>query len=342
MRVLVVRFSALGDVVLTLPVLRALRERFPQARIHFLTKRRYAELFSHEPDVSRLITWEEGWGLQALLRLGLSLRRFRYEILVDLQSSPRSRILSLLIGARQTVRFRKPVLARSLLVEWGILWLSKTLSVMERYLECLRPLGVSPPKAGTSLAISPQAREKARTLLGLRGWFGMAPGAGVSTKRWMPSGFSGAAKRIHQNTSWDPVFLGGMDEASLAEEIRLTVSPSALNLCGKLSLMETAAVLENLHLFVTNDTGLMHLACAVGVPVVALFGPTVEEFGFSPLGGPTARARVISKNLPCRPCHPHGPSHCYVGTHACMRDISPEEVSQAALKVARQEVAVAS
>lgn len=131
-----------------------------------------------------------------------------------------------------------------------------------------------------------------------------------------------------------------MDEASLAEEIRLTVSPSALNLCGKLSLMETAAVLERLHLFVTNDTGLMHLACAVGVPVAALFGPTVEEFGFSPFGPPES-ARVVSKNMPCRPCHPHGPSHCYVGTHACMRGISPEEVYQAALKVARQEIAVA-
>jgi heptosyltransferase-2 len=126
-----------------------------------------------------------------------------------------------------------------------------------------------------------------------------------------------------------------MDDAPLAESIADTSAGSAISAAGSLSLRQAAALIRRASLLVTNDSAPLHLATAVGTPIVALFGPTVPEFGFGP-----RRAGDITlghDDLPCRPCSKHGPPTCPLGHHRCMRDLSVESVMQAIATIASAE-----
>jgi heptosyltransferase-2 len=155
----------------------------------------------------------------------------------------------------------------------------------------------------------------------------VAPGARWPTKRWPVERFAAVAQEVAQAQRAVVVVLGGPEDVTLARELCRRLRVPVLDSTGKLSLLHTAALLQQCHLLLSNDSGLMHMATALRVPVLAIFGPTVQEFGFYPF---QARAQVISAEVPCRPCSTKGSAHCPRGHHRCMQQVSVAQVGAAA------------
>jgi heptosyltransferase-2 len=282
-------------------------------------------------------------------RLAAGLRARRPFWLVDIQSTPRSAAFGSLLRPDRTFRWRKDYLRRFLLVHAKVDRYSRPISsVAERYFAAVAPLELRPDGGGLDLILTEAERAQADRLLAAvaegrqeaadagigdesGGWLAVAPGARWATKRWPPESFAAAARAIAAERSWKVVLLGSAEDATAAGALGALLRAAgihALDLSGRLELRESAAVLARSALLLTNDSGLMHAAAALGVPSVAVFGSTVSQLGFVPY---RARARVVEVDgLPCRPCTSFGRPACPLGHFKCMRELEPESVVRAA------------
>jgi lipopolysaccharide heptosyltransferase II len=330
MKLLLIRFSSVGDVVLTTPLVRALRDALPDAVIHFATRPPYAPLLESNPRIDRVLTLP-GSDAAALRDFAVTLRRERYDRVLDLHGTLRARALRLLVPTPRWSRYPKATLRR-----WSMVRLrhrpdpARVVPVAERYFGAARDLGVRPDGRPPEVFPTPRATEQAHDALRAAGFadgetfVAFAPGARHATKcwpedRWIDLGRALARDGIRS------VLLGGPEDAPLAHRIAAEV-PGAASLAGALDLLASAAVLARADRLVSGDTGVMHLATAVGTPVVALFGPTVRGFGFFPYAD---NATILERDLPCRPCSTHGGAACPLGHHDCLRGIRTEEVLHA-------------
>ena len=333
-RAIVVRFSSLGDVVLTLPVMRSLREAFPAAEILFLTKAAYRPLLEGQPGIDRVVTLEEaGPGLKALRRHCRGLGHF--DLALDLHRTLRSRSCLRALDADHHYSYRKDALLRRL---WAAGWMRGRMEgaqphVIDRYLEPLRRFGITPAHTVPELLIPPEKLSAVRKLLvetGVRDPDRIAvvvPGARWPNKRWLPASFAAVAAGLRDTEGLEPVIAGDVSDQPAAEAVRTLIPGGAPLLAGRTGLMELAALLKIARIVIANDSGPAHLAAAVGTPLIALFGPTHEAFGFAPRG---EQVRVISHALACRPCTVHGGLRCQHRRRACLNDITPDEVLAAA------------
>lgn len=322
--VLVVRFSAIGDILLTTPLLRAIRTRYPGARIAVLTKEQYAPLLSHNPHVSEVLGIAPGEGIRAIAE---RVRGVRYSHLLDLHGNLRSHLLRLLAPGPWR-GYAKRWLERTLLITIKRDTYRAEVPVAERYFEAAGDLDVAPDGGPADFFIGEEADHQVTELLSSlelgqnRPIVAMAPGAAHATKRWPVEYWVELARRITP-TGADVALLGGPDDAELANRIAALAGASVASLAGALGLQETGAVIRRAEVLISGDTGVMHMATGVGTPVVALFGPTVRQFGFFPY---RAGAGVVELDLPCRPCSAHGSARCPLGHHRCMRQMVPDLV----------------
>ncbi len=326
MRILVIRFSSAGDIILTSLFLRSLRKRYPEGEIHYLTKREFLPLVEHSPHISRAIVIEAGWGLRDLARMKSELLRQNggdYDIVFDLHNSLRSRYVRAGLG-RALAIFRKPTFAKWLLVKRKINRLRPIVPIAERYLEVGAPFGLVNDGEGLEIftggAFSPIVPLQGRPTVAL------APGARHATKQWLPENYSALGTMLAGEHNARIVLLGAPSERELCAMVERGIAGDVVNLAGRTTLLETAATLDACDLVVANDSALTHLAAARKRPVVTVFGSTVQEFGFAPYG--TRSAVVERTGLYCRPCTSIGRSSCPEGHFRCMREISVQEVME--------------
>jgi heptosyltransferase-2 len=312
--VLVIRFGALGDVVLTTPLLRAIRRAHPDSRITFVTKRHYAPLLADHPNVGEVVALEPGERLTALAR---RLRGTRWDHRLDLHGSLRSRALRLLLGGRWGT-WSKPRGRRALLLGLGIDTFKPPVPAAERYFEAARGLGAVPDGGPAEVRVSAADTERAAAITDGRRFVALCPGAAHWNKRW-PAGHWRALARSLMERGEAVVGIGTADEATWLDE------PGVVSGFGT-DLGVAAALLAGARAAVANDSGLMHLASAVGTPVVALFGPTSPALGYGPY---RSRSAVLEQPLPCRPCSAFGGPHCPMRHHRCMIDLDPGQVMTA-------------
>jgi lipopolysaccharide heptosyltransferase II len=323
----------MGDTLLVTPLIRVLRARYPDARITVLTKAMYAPLFQHNPHVSEVIGWQPGSPLGAL---GRQLRGAGFTHQLDLHGSLRSRQLRLQMGGRWS-SYPKHRLARALLIRTKRNTYRDTRPVAERYFDAARELGVSPDGGPLELFLPRPAIEAAARLLAecgvgaRRQLIAVAPGASRWTKRWPLHHWIALVRRL-VDAGNDVLVVGGDAERTLGEELAAAGGRSAINTAGACDLPGTAALLKRSRALVVGDTGAMHLATAVGTPVVAVFGPTVEAFGFFPY---RSKATVLQRELSCRPCSAQGGSACPLKHHRCLQDLQPDEVLDTLRKLPR-------
>jgi heptosyltransferase-2 len=202
-------------------------------------------------------------------------------------------------------------------------------SVIERYGELGEALGFPPLTARVGgLSVPAWARRRANELLlGVTGRIvSIAPGSRWPMKRWGVENYAELARRIAFEFDFHVVLVGDSTDAYATEPVGNEIRGRVTNLAGKTRILETAAVIERSVVFIGNDSGLMHLAEAVGVPVVALFGPTVEAFGYYPS---LPASKVIERSLPCRPCSRNGRRPCPRGTQECLTGIPVDWVEEA-------------
>jgi lipopolysaccharide heptosyltransferase II len=322
--VLAVRFSSIGDVLLTTPLLRAIRHRHPGARITVLTKQAYTPLLSHNPNVERVIGMSPD---RSLTSVAAELRAGRYTHRLDLHDSLRTRMLRTLVPGRWRT-YPKHRAARAILIYAKRNRYRDRRPVAERYFSSARDLDVAPDGRPPEFFLSAEAEREAsdwlaaRSLAQGRPMIAVAPGAAHATKRWPLEHWQALIRRFIAR-GFDVSIVGGADDVPLGAELSQTPEGRVASAAGALGLQGTGALLRRSAALVSGDTGVMHMATAVGTPVVALFGPTVEAFGFFPY---TNRASVLELALTCRPCSSKGGPRCPLGHHRCMIDIVPESV----------------
>jgi heptosyltransferase-2 len=267
--------------------------------------------------------------------IAADLRSHRYTHLLDLHDSLRTRVLRSLVPGRWRT-YPKHRLARAVLIYTKRNRYRDSRPVAERYFAAARDLDVRPDGGPPELFLAPETqREAAEWLASVnlaqdRGMIALAPGAAHATKRWPLEHWRALAQRI-VGQGFDVVLVGGEEDAPLGAALANGTTNRTANAAGRFGLQGTGAVLQRAAAVVSGDTGVMHMATAVGAPVVALFGPTVEPFGFFPY---TPRARVVELPLGCRPCSSKGGPRCPLGHHRCLLDIVPETVYQALRSIA--------
>lgn len=311
--VLVVRFGALGDVVLATPLVRAIGHAVPGAQITFVTKAAWAPLVTNHPHVAHVERLAPDEPLRAL---AARLRATPWEHRLDLHGSLRSHVLRILLGGAWH-GWRKPRVQRGIRV-WTGIPVGSVPPVPEQYFGAVTHLGIEPD--GGPPMVVPTAEDTARgAALAPPGRFvALAPGAAHATKRWPSHHWNRLAAAL-DGLGVRSVIVGA------AEDEGLVTAGDAVSACG-VGLGPTTAVLRSAAVVVASDSGLMHLATAVGTPVVALFGPTDPSLGYGPY---RSHAVVLARPLPCRPCSVYGGPHCPMRHHRCMIDLTPEEVAEA-------------
>ena len=324
----------MGDTLLMTPLIRALRTKHPDARITVVTKAEYAPLFQHNPRITGVLDLAPGG---SLAELGRRVRALAPTHRLDLHGSLRSRALRLRVGGRWTT-YPKHRLARSLLIRFKRDRYRDRRPVAERYFDAAGELEVRPDGGSLELFVPRPALEQAERFLverrlGLRRQLiALAPGAAHATKRWPVHHWIALTRRLVEAGN-DLVIVGGRMDAGLAGEIAAAAPEGAVaSAAGTFDLPGTGALLKRTRALVAGDTGVMHLATAVGTPVVALFGPTVEAFGFFPY---RAKATVVQRDLSCRPCSARGGPTCPLKHHRCLQDLQPAEVLEALRKLPR-------
>jgi len=326
----------LGDAVMTTPALAAVREGFPDARIALLAKPLVAELFRHHPDVDEVIVYERPGrheGVIGRLRLGAEIRRRRFDGALLLQNAFDAALIAFL--GRIPERAGYPTDGRRILLTLpvplppGILERHE----VEYYLCLLDGLGIPRPvPAALKLTVTEEERVAMATRLASLGIERGAPIVTInpgatygSAKRWYPDRFAAVADALSAEWCAAVVVVGSTAEAPLAGEIEAATRNSPVNLAGKTTVREMMALLSLSSFLVTNDSGPMHIGAALGVPLVAIFGPT-DWRRTSPW---SERAKVVRVEIDCSPCRLRV---CDRG-HECMLGVTPGMVVDAARRL---------
>ena len=326
-RLLVLRYSSLGDVVLTNPVLDRLKAAYPQAEIYFATKERFASLVQFHPAVSKVIPLTGG-GFFLFLKHLRAIQALKPTLVLDLHDSLRTRLLRLFLGQANVSVYEKESLQRRLIVRKNE---SKpSLPTVSKYLKALEKWGISSPvhpacqvrvsKSSPKFAMDYLRRNKVGRTEKV---IGLGPGATWKTKQWPPEYYAELASDLVKNRKARLIWFGDRQEAALITSIQsqmtVPVSQRGLVAAGKLSLEQSAALLGRCDVFIGNDSGLIHLASGRGVPVTVIYGSTTPALGFEPWG----KHQVAEvKGLDCRPCDVHGKKACPLGHFKCMKELS--------------------
>jgi heptosyltransferase-1 len=365
-RILLIKPSAVGDVIHTLPVLTKLRRRYPAARIDWLLTPPIAELIGHHPALSNVILFDRGalardwreW-LAGLGRMLADLWRTRYDLVLDLHGQFRSAVLTMATHAPVRLGFDRPHPAprspqdRQLIADayrhgWtgtreGA-WLSYThriplprsdVHAVDRYLSLGSILGLDDEPAEFQVPIPTPSATRVEALLsrfGVRSqsFAVVVPGTIWPTKHWHLDGFAAVARYL-RGTGRAVVLAGSAGERERCRAVAER-APGAVDLCGLTTLSELAALIRRAELCVTNDSGSMHLTVALNRPVVSVFGPT-DEVWIGPYRRPEAVVRVSKA---CAPCYFRQLSDC-PHDHACMREVTPSMVIEGIERVLATE-----
>lgn len=305
MRALVVNTARLGDVVMMTPLLRALR--VAGVRTTVVAAPVGAELLAGQDlaeRIHRLRKRPRATGLVDLARL--LARGERFDVAIAAHRSTRTALIARASRAPLRVGFDRA--RRSSLYSELVPW-ERGRHQVERYLRLLEPLGIGADEIRPRIAAGPSPLEP--------GYLCIAPGASRASKRWPTERYAELVAAL--TADGERVVVTGTE----AERPLAAALSGAIDLCGRTDLATLASVLAGARLFVGNDSGTGHLAAAVGTPVVALFGPTAPQQGYTPYG---AEHRAAQIELDCRPCHHTGPRRCPLAHHRCLRDLAVDDV----------------
>jgi heptosyltransferase-2 len=336
--VLVLQTSFLGDTVLTLPLIDELRRRFPVKKLSVLCLPLSGELLQDHPAIDEIIVDDKrkaDRGIAGVRRKAAALKAKGFTLAVTPHKSLRSALLLFLAGIPTRIGFRE---SRGWFLYQGLAERDPARHDVERNLSILQALGVSveecqralefPVNATIQDAVDHKLRALGMTANKLI--IGINPGSVWSTKRWSSAGFAELIQMLRQKFDCQVLLFGGSEDKTVVDEVQNRCGRAAINLVGHIGLRELAAAINRCAVFVTNDSGPMHIAVARKVPVAAVFCATTPALGFYPY---SSDAIVVGKKLACRPCASHGGRRCPLGTEDCIRQVGAEKVLEAVEKL---------
>ena len=312
MKVLILRFSSIGDIVLTSPVVRCLRETYPDATIHYCTKLKYRELVCHNPNIDGCHYLET-----TLANLLTRLWRENYDLVIDLHNNLRSNLIKHFLGKRR-VTVDKISVRKWLYVRFKLMVMPDT-HIVDRYMNTVRGLGVVNDNRGLNhfLGADEQVPLSSLPPSFRRSYAAYAIGGEHRTKRLPVARMIDLCRTIGQPV----VLVGGPGDRAAGEAVRLALGDAHIyNACGLFSINQSASVVRQAQVVYSHDTGLMHIAAAFKKNIVSIWGSTTPQLGMYPYQ--TAYRVIENKKVACRPCSKIGRNQCPGGHFDCMNTLS--------------------
>ncbi|HXB95397.1 MAG TPA: glycosyltransferase family 9 protein [Puia sp.] len=334
MKFLIIRFSSIGDIVLTTPVVRCLKKQLLTAEVHYLTKKAFRPILAANPYIDRIHILEDD--LAALIE---TLRKEDYDYIIDLHHNLRTWKVRRALG-KKTFAFDKLNVEKWLLTNFKIHRMPDR-HIVDRYMDTVQAFGVRNDGAGLDYFIPPEEELKPRDIPTSHqaGFVGLVIGAAYATKRLPLHKLETLCRQATQPL----ILLGGPEDAATARHLAAIDPAKIYNACGQFSLNESAGLVRLARLIMTHDTGLMHIAAAFKRPIVSIWGNTVPEFGMYPyygenflyhsrqkgggLFGELPYTIMEVKGLSCRPCSKIGYKKCPRGHFKCMELQSVERIA---------------
>lgn len=301
----------MGDILLTSPLIRSIKNQNPSLQIDFVLKEEFFELLKNNPYLTNIYKYSKE--ISEKEKLIRTLKSNNYERIIDLQNNNRSRQINYRLR-KKIFQFSKNNFKKFLLVHFKINRLKNAPQIPVRY---AKAAGIKLDNEGLEIFTDNNIADSRLELN--KKYIGLCPGAKHFTKRWPKEYFIDLGKML-ETSGYRVALFGSADESETIKEIESQLG-NALNLCNE-SILQTAANMKMCKAIYTNDSGTMHLSCAVDVPVIAFFGSTVKEFGFFPYKNQNVVLEI--ENLPCRPCTHIGRDSCPLKHFKCMKEIKPE------------------
>jgi heptosyltransferase-2 len=320
MKFLILRFSSIGDIVLTTPVIRCLKKQVPDCEIHFVTKKSFEDVIRNNPYIDRRFYFTKN--ATEILDL---LKEEKYDAVIDLHHNFRTMKVKRAINA-PAFSFNKLNVRKWLAVNFKMNVLPD-IHIVDRYLETVSHFGVKNDNQGLDYFITDEDEKVIRQLPASfqQGYIAWVIGAKHTTKQLPLEKMRSLARKLRMPV----VLLGGKEDLSRGEEIEKSFSSDILNACGIFSLNQSAAIVKHAHHVITHDTGLMHIAAAFRKKIISVWGNTIPEFGMYPYmpSSPSGNNLMLEvKGLSCRPCSKIGFEKCPRGHFKCMNDQDEEQI----------------
>lgn len=316
---LIIRFSSIGDIVLTSPVIRCLKKQVPDAEIHFLVKNSFLPVVEHNPYLDKIHVLAHSWELMMEM-----LKTENYDYIIDLHHNIKTLRIKRDLR-KKSFSFYKLNIRKYFYTAFKINILPK-IHIVDRYMKTVESFGVKNDGKGLDYFIANYELIKKEDLPASHsaGYIACAIGAAHGTKRWPVHKWKDFCEKLKHPI----ILLGDKNDAASGNEIA-TVDPiKVYNACGKFTINESADIVRKSKVVITNDTGLMHIAAAFKKPIISLWGNTVPSFGMTPYYGDAAVSDVImqTSKLWCRPCSKIGFNKCPLGHFKCMEKIEAGDV----------------
>jgi len=321
-KVLIIRFSSIGDIVLTTPVIRCVKKQLEQVELHYLTKRAYSPLLKANPYIDTIHELDDNLSLTIK-----ELKKEKFDYIIDLHNNLRTARVKLALNKKNR-SFKKLNIEKWIKVNLKINLLP-TLHIVDRYLATVAELNVSNDNEGLDHFISPEDEVDKSTLpTGFStGYIGMVIGAKFATKAMPVNKMVELCNAINKPI----VLLGGPEDDKTGEEITKNCSGTIYNACGKYNINQSASIVQQADSIITHDTGLMHIAAAFKKQIISVWGSTIPQFGMAPYipKGNGSSKIIEAKDLTCRPCSKLGFSQCPKNHFNCMNLIDNQEIINA-------------
>ena len=326
MKFLIIRFSSIGDIVLTSPVVRCVKKQVPNAEVHYLVKPQFKKVVSNNSYIDKIHVLQDDW--DAMIH---ELKEEKFDHIIDLHHNLRTlrvkKALNVPAHSFNKLNIEKLIFVK---LKWNVM---PKEHIIDRYLETVKSFGVTNDGAGMDYFIAPEEEVSLKDIPASHaaGFISIVIGASFYTKKMPVEGLQELCRKIEHPI----ILLGGNDEFDEGERIKKVDNVKVYNACGKFSLNESADLVRRSKLVIAHDTGLMHIAAALKKQVIAIWGSTTPSFGMVPYYG----EKFLLKNgqpydnvqvhkLWCRPCTKIGRDHCPQGHFKCMKEISIDEIVQ--------------
>ena len=329
MKILIIQTAFLGDVVLTIPLIQAAK-KYLKAQISVVCIPSTKNILEGHPSIDEIIVFDNKnseKGFFSLIKFIKKLKEKKFDVAIIPHPSFKSGLISYLAAIPERIGFSN---SAGRFFFTNKVFFDKNKHQLERYLDLLKHFGIEVKEEKTEIYIDEEGKKFADDVLPKNKIiFGINPGSIWATKRWPAEKYAQLADKIITEFGDEILIFGGPDDIDIAKNVEKNMEQKAINFAGKTTLKQLSVLTQMCKVFVTNDSGPMHIAAAMNIPVVAIFGPTIKQFGFFPY---SKKAIVIEKNVPCRPCSPHGPNKCPEKHFNCMNKITVSEVFDAVKK----------
>lgn len=332
-RILIIQTAFIGDVILTTPLIKNLRKTFPDSFISFLLIPETRNALENNPHLNEILIYDKrkNRGIGGFLRTVRIIKERQFDLAIIPHRSLRSALLACLSGIAERLGFDKSagyfLFTSKVVYRTDLHEVDRNLSLLSNFTPDLTDR--SPELFPSSEDFSYARRLLSDSGIGERDRIAcIAPGSVWATKRWLMEGFAEVSDLLLRQTGVKVVFLGSKEDAALCEKIADSMTRRPAILAGKLSVLQSAAAVSLCRVILSNDSAPVHMASAMKVPVVAIFGSTIPQFGFGPYRVDHA---IVQKQMKCRPCGIHGKRKCPEKHFRCMREIRAEDVLEAIL-----------